>query len=208
MTHASASAATALAGDLNRSGLPVSGVHGPNETAAVLARALSQAQGCGIERTKTLRIRELREVAQVTSAPGQLRLAREDELGQLSAWFEELWVEAGGGLVGVTGLTVARRNFTADRLFVWDHYGPVSMASATGATPNGIRVSGVYTPSAHRGHGYATSCVATLSARLLAEGRGFCFLYTDASNPTPNIIYQRIGYLPVADVQEYRLVFS
>jgi uncharacterized protein len=87
---------------------------------------------------------------------------------------------------------------------VWDRSGPVSMASATGATPNGIRVSAVYTPPEHRGRGYATSCVAALSARLLAEGRGFCFLYTDAANPTSNVIYQRIGYVPVATVQEYR----
>ena len=65
-------------------------------------------------------------------------------------------------------------------------------------------VNGVYTPPEHRGRGYATSCVAALSARLLAEGRRFCFLFTDAANPTSNAIYQRIGYVPVAEVQEYR----
>jgi predicted GNAT family acetyltransferase len=89
-------------------------------------------------------------------------------------------------------------------LFVWDHAGPVSMASATGLTPNGIRVNGVYTPPEHRGRGYATACVAALSARLLADGRRFCFLFTDAANPTSNAIYRRIGYVPVAEVQEYR----
>ena len=80
---------------------------------------------------------------------------------------------------------------------MWDHGGPVSMASATGPTPNGIRVNGVYTPPEHRGRGYATACVAALSARLLAEGRRFCFLFTDAANPTSNAIYQRIGYVPL-----------
>src|SRR5437016_4812353 len=41
-------------------------------------------------------------------------------------------------------------------------------------------------------------------ARLLADGRRFCVLFTDAANPTSNAIYRRIGYVPVAEVQEYR----
>jgi predicted GNAT family acetyltransferase len=55
-----------------------------------------------------------------------------------------------------------------------------------------------------RGRGYASALVASLTERLLAGGRRFCFLFTDLSNPTSNKIYQRIGYEPVADVDEYR----
>ena len=36
------------------------------------------------------------------------------------------------------------------------------------------------------------------------EGRDFCFLFTDVSNPTSNSIYRRIGYEPVAEVVELR----
>jgi predicted GNAT family acetyltransferase len=39
---------------------------------------------------------------------------------------------------------------------------------------------------------------------MLAEGRRFCFLFTDLGNPTSNHIYQEIGYRPVADVDVYR----
>lgn len=81
---------------------------------------------------------------------------------------------------------------------------PVSMAATSGPTPNGIRVNAVYTPPAERNRGYASACVAALTERMLDGGRRFCFLYTDLSNPTSNSIYQRVGYRPVADVDQYR----
>lgn len=204
VTSASAGGVKALAEDLGRAELPVTGVHAPSKTAEAFARAWSRTRGVPSQLTKTLQIHELTRVAPVASAPGQFRQAREVEVEQLAAWFEASWAEAGGGLAGETGMAVARRNFAAGWLFVWHHGGPVSMVSATGTTPSGIRVSGVYTPPEHRGYGYATSCVAALSARLLAEGRHFCFLFTDATNPISNAIYQRIGYVPIAEVQEYR----
>jgi predicted GNAT family acetyltransferase len=57
----------------------------------------------------------------------------------------------------------------------------------------------VYTPPQLRGRGYATSLVAELSRALLDAGRRFCFLYTDLANPTSNAIYERIGYVKVAE---------
>ena len=64
-------------------------------------------------------------------------------------------------------------------------------------------IGGVYTPPDCRNRGYASACVAELSRRLLDEGRAFCCLYTDASNPTSNSIYQKIGYKLVADSSHY-----
>ena len=79
------------------------------------------------------------------------------------------------------------------------------MAGWTGKTENGVRVSLVYTPSEHRGHGYASACVADLTSLLLAGGNAYCCLYTDLGNPTSNAIYQRIGYRPVCDVTDFSL---
>jgi uncharacterized protein len=77
------------------------------------------------------------------------------------------------------------------------------MASFSGATPNGIRISPVYTPPEHRRKGYAISCVATLSQMLLDKGNKYCFLFTDLANPTSNSIYQKIGYQPICDFSNY-----
>lgn len=38
---------------------------------------------------------------------------------------------------------------------------------------------------------------------LLDRGLRFCFLFTDLANPTSNSIYQRAGYEPVYDVDQY-----
>ena len=83
---------------------------------------------------------------------------------------------------------------------LWEDSGePVSAAGWGGPTPNGIRIGPVYTPPDLRGHGYATALTAELSARLLDEGRRFCFRVTDLANPTSNAIYERIGYVRVGE---------
>jgi uncharacterized protein len=87
-------------------------------------------------------------------------------------------------------------------LMLWDDGEAVSVAGFGGETPNGIRIGPVYTPPELRGRGYATALVAELSAQLLAEGRRFCFLYTDLANPTSNAIYERIGYVRVCESAE------
>jgi hypothetical protein len=46
--------------------------------------------------------------------------------------------------------------------------------------------------------------VAAQSQAALDAGRRFCFLFTDAANPTSNHIYQAIGYEHVRDVVVYQ----
>ncbi len=89
-------------------------------------------------------------------------------------------------------------------LFLWVDGDTVSMCGINGRTPNGIRISFVYTPPAVRQRGYASALVAAVSQAQLDAGRRFCFLFTDLANPTSNHIYQEIGYEPVRDVDEYR----
>jgi predicted GNAT family acetyltransferase len=61
----------------------------------------------------------------------------------------------------------------------------------------------VYTPPERRGRGYASACVATLSAATLDAGLR-CILYTDLGNATSNSIYRSIGYRAVAELVRYR----
>jgi len=77
------------------------------------------------------------------------------------------------------------------------------MAAKTRPTTNGTCINLVYTPPELRGRGYASACVAALSQRLLDSGYMFCCLFTDLSNPTSNHLYQRLGYTPVADFNEF-----
>jgi hypothetical protein len=86
---------------------------------------------------------------------------------------------------------------------LWEDGEPVSLAAAGGPTPNGIRIGPVYTPPELRGRGYASALVAELTRVQLEGGRRFCFLFTDLANPTSNRIYQRVGYEPVTDVDQW-----
>jgi predicted GNAT family acetyltransferase len=88
-------------------------------------------------------------------------------------------------------------------LVMWEDSGePVSFAGFGGATPNGVRIGPVYTAPERRGSGYASALVASVSTDRLAEGKRFCFLYTDLANPTANRIYERVGYEWVCESAE------
>ncbi|MFL5944130.1 MAG: GNAT family N-acetyltransferase [Gaiellaceae bacterium] len=84
-----------------------------------------------------------------------------------------------------------------------DESAVVSMCGYGGATPHGIRIGPVYTPPELRGRGYGRAVTAHATKQQLDNGRDYCFLYTDLSNPTSNRIYMNIGYERVCDSAEY-----
>jgi predicted GNAT family acetyltransferase len=72
----------------------------------------------------------------------------------------------------------------------------------TGANPPAYgvtRVGPVYTPTEHRGRGYASRAVAEISGQYVEQGVRVC-LFTDQANPVSNHIYEAIGYRPVVDM--------
>ena len=80
------------------------------------------------------------------------------------------------------------------------------MVSAVRDTPNTAGIGAVYTPSHFRNRGYASTAVATLSRQLLDAGRRSCFLYTDVANPVSNAVYTRVGFEPIDDVVELKIL--
>ncbi|MHA1669149.1 MAG: GNAT family N-acetyltransferase [Promethearchaeota archaeon] len=105
--------------------------------------------------------------------------------------------------------TIFTKSIDEKRIFLLlDNGLPVSMARRAGKTPNGITVNLVYTPPSLRRRGYATECVARLSKLLLDAGNKFCFLFTDLMNPTSNSIYQKRGYRPIIDVDQYEFIID
>jgi predicted GNAT family acetyltransferase len=80
----------------------------------------------------------------------------------------------------------------------------VALAGRNRSTPHGYCIGPVFTPPQFRGRGYATALTAALSQALLEGGKQFTALFTDLANPTSNSIYQKIGYRPLCDFDEYR----
>jgi hypothetical protein len=138
-------------------------------------------------------------------APGAPRIAGDGDVALVSGWLEAFGRDA-GLLVGDAPAR-ARSLVGAGDVLLWEDRGrPQSMAATTGRTAHGARVGFVYTPAPARGRGYASACVADLSARLLASGLDSCCLFADLANPVSNAIYQRLGYRAVCDWED--CVFS
>ena len=92
----------------------------------------------------------------------------------------------------------------ADRdLFIWDDGGPVATVTKTRHSTHGIVVSLVYTPPAHRNRGCTFFCCGCAESATVGCRLGVLFALHRLANPTSNSIYQRIGYRPVADFDEY-----
>lgn len=146
----------------------------------------------------------LEAVRPVPRPSGRAREAALDDKALLLEWStafgEEVLEEGDPGRVEAVNMVEHRLGAVDGGFLLWEDGGePVSAAGWGGPTPNGIRIGPVYTPPELRGRGYATALTAELSQRLLDGGRRFCFLFTDLANPTSNAIYERIGYVRVAE---------
>lgn len=181
------------------------GVLGSKRHARLFAEAWRDLSSRSFSVGMEQRIYQATEARNPFHVPGEMRPADGDHRGTLVEWFEAFHDEV-GGIMGDAAENVDRRlaDGRNSGLDMWWDGRIVSIAGWGAPTPNGIRVGPVYTPPDARGRGYASACVATLTQRLLDDGRRFVFLYTDLANPISNSIYQRIGYRPVCDVDQYR----
>ncbi len=205
LTRAPESAIPRLVRDVREVYGSLPGVLGPEPAAVQFADLWTLEFGGEWERGMRQGIYALEEVISPSKpAPGGLRLATDADLPLVLDWAEAMIRFAGVPAGSLERLT--RSLVRSESMFFWEDGEPRSMAGVTGNTPNGARIAFVYTPEELRGRGYASSCVAALSQRMLDQGRRFCFLYADLSNPTSNSIYQRIGYRHVRDALEIRFI--
>jgi predicted GNAT family acetyltransferase len=206
MTRAPAAAVEALVQHLSRAGVRPRAVSGPEPASATFAEAWSAATGIPHRSEFRMGLYQLTRLAPpARPVPGSFRAAGEADVDFLVPWAEAFFREIRHFTAPQASKVVPER-VRRGQLYLWcDPPGrPVSMAGWAGPTPNGVRVNAVFTPPEHRGRGYATACVASLTRHLLDSGRKFCFLFTDLANPTSNRIYQRLGYEHVCDMRDVR----
>ncbi|MDE2743200.1 MAG: GNAT family N-acetyltransferase [Gemmatimonadota bacterium] len=182
----------------------IPGVVGPASEAQAFSACWAEAvPSAAPKKTMRMRVFEARTVADVPLAAGVLRLASMDDHPLMAHWVDAFSQEALGEPADRDKAKKSAERFIADKqLYIWDCNGPVSIAKTTRPMRNGISVTAVYTPPEQRNKGYATSCVASLTKKLLSEHYSFCSLFADQSNPTSNSIYMKIGYVPMGDALE------
>lgn len=122
--------------------------------------------------------------------PGHLRLANSSDRDIASTW------GAAYGAEKPAPVDVAEfmlRKLRREEMYVWDNNGPTTLLTLSGFTENGVRISSVYTPAAHRGRGYASIAVANLCDVIFAKGYSFVTLVAIDGDPAERI-YQRLGF--------------
>ena len=188
---------------------PIPGVAGPATEAQAFSEYWTEEMaGISARVVMQLRVFEARTVADVPLSPGKLRLACMADHPLMTQWIVA-FSESIGEPVDVDSAKSNAQQYIEDRqLYIWDDGGPVSIATETRPIRNGTTISTVYTPPECRGKGYATSCVWSLTKKLLSDRYSFCSLYTDLSNPTSNSIYTKIGYVPLGDALSFDFVPS
>ena len=185
---------------LSEIGAQIPGVVGPVSEAQAFADCwVKDPRSVSFRITMRSRVFEARTVTDVPLSPGKLRLARMDDHLLMAQWIVAFSEEIGESADLNSAKKRAEQHIKAEQLYIWDDDEPVSIAAAARPTRNGITVTRVYTPPEHRNNGYATSCVWSLTQKMLIDHYSFCSLYTDLANPTSNSIYTKIGYVPVGD---------
>jgi ribosomal protein S18 acetylase RimI-like enzyme len=198
VTRMPADAGPLLAEALRARYARIPAVLGPPETAEAVGRAWSDLTGESWRWGLRHGIYRLDEVVPPNGVAGSLRRARADEVGLAVDWADGFARDAGEEFR--THPDTVARWLRGGNLHLWEDGEPACMAVAQGLTAGGVRIGYVYTPPERRGRGYGSACVAALSQAMLDDGRDFCMLYTDLTNPVSNRIYQRLGYRWVAEV--------
>ncbi len=197
---------------LNKNTTDLPGVLGSKEGAEKFTKLWCKEKALKTNLTMNERIYKLIKVAEDTLGNRKFIKADDSFKELIFKWGREFMVEA----LSESEVKIwdnwkmhFQRSLDEERIFLLLNNGlPVSMARKAGKTPNGTTVNLVYTPPSLRRRGYATECVAKLSQLLLDEGNKFCFLFTDLLNPTSNSIYQKIGYRPIIDVDQFEFIFD
>jgi GNAT superfamily N-acetyltransferase len=208
-------AALALARAIHDRGESVGGLNGSLPAAGVMAAELARLQGDRVEVAQHTRLFELGELITPPGVPGSLRTATLDDFDLAKDWVDRFMIDAdeqagrdpaAHGREEIAPEDLRKRIERGTYWFWIDETG--ERVHLTGANPPAFgvaRIGPVYTPPEQRRKGYAGAAVAAVSRILLEQGARVC-LYTDQANPTSNGVYVALGYRPVVDQVNLRIV--
>lgn len=184
-------------------------VNGAVRCCVPFAQAWERETGATLRTLREHRAFELRQLRPPQAGEGNARVATSDDVGFLESWCTQFVLDIGDETDPDEAAETAARLVSGEDLMLWETLdGPVSMAAINRRTPSSSCVAWVYTPPAHRRHGYAGAVVAALSQRELDAGAAWCSLFTDVANPTSNHIYAELGYEPRCDFRHIELAWS
>ncbi|OIJ64351.1 GNAT family N-acetyltransferase [Streptomyces mangrovisoli] len=205
--------ADTLAARLAGLGHSPSGVFADHDTATAFARAWQRHTGAAPAPTWRTHLYRLGTLTPPRPYPeGRGRVAGASDHDHVVRWCREFSVVVGEqpSIDLIDAGRWADSRFGDRQFTFWESADgtPLSMAAATSVVGGMVRVDPVYTPARLRGRGYAGAATAEVSRAALAAGAREVVLHTDPANPTSNALYQRIGYVRLADFTGYSFSYG
>jgi predicted GNAT family acetyltransferase len=198
------SALQPIAQDLHAGEWRIPFVNGMSHASDAFAAMWQSLAGVALKNTIRERVYQLDHVIAPRWPAGVFRMAHAGDVDLIAAWIGAFHDEALPNDPPINTRDWALTAIADGDVYLWEVDGePVSLARKSRSTAHGQSIGPVYTPPAHRGHGYASAVTARLSQLILSSGKRFAMLFTDLSNPTSNSIYQKIGYVPVCDFNQH-----
>jgi predicted GNAT family acetyltransferase len=185
--------------------IEIPGIIGPKDTVLKFVEIWNSMNNVSSRNQMHQLIYKLDKLNEIPLSNGQLRQATDSDLDLMIDWVGRFQSEVFQLMSTKEATKLAVKKIQEGAFYLWETDRPVSMAGWTRPTQNGVTIAFVYTPVKFRKMGYATSCVAKLSALLLSQYK-FCSLFTDLSNPTSNSIYQKIGYQAIGQVLQCKFL--
>ena len=207
ISHLNVEQASCLAAYLVENNIVPQGVTGPS--ARLLSERICALTGATAKRLMSLRVLAADKVIPPRPRSGQALLATREDFERLFEFLEAFHFEAvpHDPWDPLRVRSVLEQKITRKFVYVWKDKGQtVATAHISRPTRNGISISAVYTPPPLRGRGYASNLMAQLTQEMLNQGRRFCVLFTDASNPTSNKIYESVGYRVIGESEHFLTV--
>lgn len=202
-----------LAAHLADLGHSPSGVLAGHDTATAFAEAWQRQTGAALVpfwRRHLYRLGTLIPPQPLAEGRGRVTGAQDHE--QVVRWCREFCVIVGeqASLDLIDAGSWADSRFGDRHFTFWETPDgtPVSMAAATSIVGGMVRMGLVYTPAHLRGRGYAAAVTVEANRAALAAGTTDVVLFTDPANPSSKALYQRIGYVPLADFTGYKFSFD
>lgn len=199
-------AATALGRHMATNHPEMPGITGVREVVDAVVEALDLDYAPRVAMVDTVRVID-EFIPPVREVPGGPRRADDSDRPRLIEWLTQFAIDASLPMHDVDASVDGR--LQARALWFWEVDGrPVALAGHAPVvrTPGGTvgRVGPVYTPASERGRGYAAAVTATVVEHLQPECSQI-MLYADATNPTSNGVYERLGFRAAGEVIEVEL---
>ena len=176
--------------------IQVPGIIGPRNIVEKFNGVWTSPSKVSFEKQMSQMVYKIEKIKKISMAQGRLRQALESDHELMTDWVLKFHNEVLVPISTDMASEMANKKIKEEAFYIWETDRPVSMAGWTRPTINGVTIASVFTPEKYRKKGYATSCVAKLTEKMLCD-YSFCSLFTDQSNPTSNSIYQKIGFEPV-----------